>query len=62
MGSAILFDLVKDKTIDGFDPANVITLMTYPLAGTLTPAGAARAGRQGIGVQSVPIGWFTRSN
>ena len=25
MGSAIFFDLVKDKTIDGFDPANVLT-------------------------------------
>jgi len=62
MGSAIFFDLVKDKTIDGFDPANVITIMTSPLGGTLTPAGAARTEMQGIGVQSVPIGWFTRSN
>lgn len=62
MGSAIFFDLVKDKTIDGFDPANVITLMTSPLSGTLTPAGASRTEIQGIGVQSVPIGWFTRSN
>ena len=32
MGSAIFFDLVKDKTIDGFDPANVVTLMTSPLS------------------------------
>jgi len=62
MGSAIFFDLVKDKTIDGFDIANVITLMTSPLSGTLTPAGASRTEIQGIGVQSVPIGWFTRSN
>ncbi|MDH3885135.1 MAG: hypothetical protein OET63_13035 [Desulfobacterales bacterium] len=62
MGSAIFFDLVKDKTIDGFDPANVVTLMTSPLSGTLTPAGAARTEIQGIGVQSIPIGWFTRSN
>jgi len=62
MGSALFFDLVRDKTIDGFDPANVITLMTSPLTGTLTPAGAARTEVQGIGVQSVPIGWFTRSN
>ncbi len=62
MGSAIFFDLVKDKTIDGFDPANVVTLMTSPLAGTLTPAGAGRTEVQGIGVQSLPIGWFTRSN
>jgi aldehyde:ferredoxin oxidoreductase len=62
MGSAIFFDMVKDKTIDGFDPANVVTLMTSPLAGTLVPAGAARTEIQGIGVQSVPVGWFTRSN
>jgi len=62
MGSAIFFDLVKDKAIDGFDPANVVTLMSSPLSGTLTPAGAARTEIQGIGVQSVPIGWFTRSN
>jgi aldehyde:ferredoxin oxidoreductase len=62
MGSAIFFDLVKDKTIDGFNPANIVTLMTSPMAGTLVPAGAGRTEVQGIGVQSVPIGWFTRSN
>ncbi len=62
MGSAIFFDLVKDKKIDGFDPANVVTLMSSPLCGTLTPAGGGRTEVQGIGVQSVPIGWFTRSN
>jgi aldehyde:ferredoxin oxidoreductase len=62
MGSAIFFDLVKDKTIDGLDPANVVTIMTSPLCGTLVPAGAGRTEVQGIGVQSYPIGWFTRSN
>jgi aldehyde:ferredoxin oxidoreductase len=62
MGSAIFFDLVKDKTIDGFDPANVVTLMTSPLSGTLVPAASGRTEVQGIGVQSYPIGWFTRSN
>jgi aldehyde:ferredoxin oxidoreductase len=62
MGSAIFFDLVKDKTIDGFDSANVVTLMTSPLSGTLTPAGAGRTEVQAIGVQSLPMGWFTRSN
>ena len=62
MGSAIFFDLVKDKTIDGFDPANVITLMTSPLSGTIVPGASARTEVQGIGVQSFPIGWFTRSN
>ncbi|MBW2086521.1 MAG: aldehyde:ferredoxin oxidoreductase, partial [Deltaproteobacteria bacterium] len=62
MGSAIFFDLVKDKTIDGFNPANVVTLMTSPLSGTLVPAASGRTEVQGIGVQSYPIGWFTRSN
>lgn len=62
MGSAIFFDLVRDKTIDGFHPGNVVTIMTSPLSGTLTPAAGARTEVQGIGVQSYPIGWFTRSN
>jgi aldehyde:ferredoxin oxidoreductase len=62
MGSALFFDLVKDKTIDGFNPDNVVTMMTSPLSGTITPAAAGRTEVQGIGVQSYPIGWFTRSN
>ncbi len=62
MGSAIFFDLVKDKTIDGFHPDNVVTIMTSPFSGTLTPAAGGRTEVQGIGVQSYPIGWFTRSN
>jgi len=62
MGSAIFFDLVKDKTIHGFDPENVITIMTSPLTGTLVPGASGRTEMQGIGVQSHPIGWFTRSN
>jgi len=62
MGSAIFGDLVKDKSIDGFHPGNVVTIMTSPLCGTLAPAASARTEVQGIGVQSYPIGWFTRSN
>jgi len=62
MGSAIFWDLVKDKSIDGFDPQNVVTMMTSPLSGTLVPAASGRTEVQGIGVQSYPIGWFTRSN
>ena len=62
MGSAIFFDLVKDKTINGLDPQNVVTMMTSPLSGTLVPGASARTEVQGIGVQSYPIGWFTRSN
>ena len=33
MGSAIFWDLVKDKAISGFDPKNVVTVMTSPLPG-----------------------------
>ncbi|MDP6636783.1 MAG: aldehyde ferredoxin oxidoreductase N-terminal domain-containing protein [Phycisphaerae bacterium] len=60
IGSAIFFDLVKDKTIDGFDPANVVTLMTSPLCGTLVPAAGGRTEVQAIGVQYYP-NWYTRS-
>lgn len=62
MGSAIFWDLVQDKAISGFDPRNVVTIMTSPLTGTLTPGASARTEVQGIGVQSSPIEWFTRSN
>ncbi len=61
MGSAVFWDLVKDKQISGFDPGNVITIMTSPLSGTLAPAASGRTEIQGIGVQSMPE-WFTRSN
>ncbi len=37
-------------------------MMTSPLTGTLVPAASGRTEVQGIGVQSYPIGWFTRSN
>ncbi len=61
MGSKIFWDLVKDKTISGFDPENVVTLMTSPLAGTMVPGAASRTEVQGIGVHTYPE-WFTRSN
>jgi len=62
MGSALFFDLVQDKNISGFDPRNVVTIMTSPLTGTLVPGASARVEVQGIGVQSYPVEWFTRSN
>ncbi len=61
-GSAIFFDLVKDKAISGFDPRNTITIMNSPLSGTLAPAVAGRSEAQGIGVQAYPYEWFTRGN
>lgn len=62
IGSALFWDLCPDKTIDGFDPRNVVTIMTSPLSGTLVPGCSGRTEVQGIGVQQYPIGWFTRSN
>lgn len=62
MGTAIFFDLVKDKAIGGLDPDNVITIMTSPLSGTLAPTASGRTEMQAIGVQSYPAEWFTRSN
>jgi aldehyde:ferredoxin oxidoreductase len=62
IGSAIFFDLVKDKTIKAFDPANVVTIMSSPLSGTAVPACSGRTEVQGIGAQSWPKEWFTRSN
>ena len=61
MGSAIFFDLVKDKTIGAFDPANVVTVMTSPLSGTMVPGCSSRTEIQGIGAQPYPVEWFTRS-
>jgi aldehyde:ferredoxin oxidoreductase len=62
MGSAIFWDLVPDKTIKAFDPANVVTIMTSPLSGTLAPAVAGRTEITGIGAQGYPVEWYTRSN
>ncbi len=62
IGSALFWELCPDKAISGFDPRNVVTIMTSPLSGTLAPAVAGRTEVQGIGVQGYPIEWFTRSN
>jgi aldehyde:ferredoxin oxidoreductase len=62
IGSAVFWDLCPDKTVDGYDPRNVVTVMTSPLSGTLAPGVSGRTEVQGIGVQGYPVGWFTRSN
>jgi aldehyde:ferredoxin oxidoreductase len=62
IGSALYWDLVREKGIGGFDPGNVLTLVTSPLTGTLVPSAGARVEMQGAGVQSYPVEWFTRSN
>jgi aldehyde:ferredoxin oxidoreductase len=63
IGTALFWDLIPDKTLtDGFDPANVVTIMSSPLAGTLVPAAGGRTEVQGIGTDAYPTCWFTRSN
>ncbi len=75
IGSALFFDIaVVEKGLHlenmdhnspddgGFHPDNVVTIMTSPFTGTSVPGASARTEVQGIGVQSYPIGWFTRSN
>ncbi len=61
MGAAIFWDLCRDKTISGFDPGNVVTIMANPMSGTLAPS-SSRCEIQGIGPQAYPIEWFTRSS
>ena len=62
IGAAIFWDRVKDKTIDGFHPDNVVSFMTSPISGTGAPSASGRTEITGFGVQQYPIGWFTRSN
>jgi len=61
IGSAIFWDLCEDKTVGGLDPRNVITIMSSPLAGTLSPS-APRCQVQGISPQNYPIEWFNWSS
>ena len=61
MSAAIFWDLCPDKTISGFDPRNVVTIMPGPLAGTPVPGGS-RMEICGNNVFSYPIEWFNRSN
>ncbi len=62
IGSALFWDLCKDKTVDGRDPGNVLTIMTSPLSGTMAPSASGRVEVQGIGTAGYPVNWFTRSN
>jgi aldehyde:ferredoxin oxidoreductase len=65
MGAAIFWDLCVAPghwdLKDAFDPSNVVTLMTGPLAGTGIPS-AGRMSVSGLAPQSWPINWFSHSN
>jgi aldehyde:ferredoxin oxidoreductase len=61
MGAALFWEFCQDKAVSGFDPDNVVTVMTSPLTGTLTP-GAGRLEICGISPFSYPVEWFSRSS
>ncbi len=62
LGSALFWDFCKDKTItDGRDSANVCIVAASPLNGTLVPS-AGRCEVVGVGLNTHPISWYTRSN
>ncbi len=67
IGAALFYDIVvKEKNInleeiDGFHPDNLTTVMTSPFTGTVVPAAGGRIEIQGIGVNSYPKDWYTKS-
>ena len=65
IGAAIFWDLCVTPgqwdLQDAFDPRNIITLMSGPLAGTGIPS-AGRTSVSGLSPQSWPINWFSHSN
>jgi aldehyde:ferredoxin oxidoreductase len=69
LASALMWDKIKDKTITGFDPANVVTVFPGWLGGTVAPGIGPRSEVQGIGIYEHPVprrehgidGLFTRS-
>ncbi|MHB8804416.1 MAG: aldehyde ferredoxin oxidoreductase N-terminal domain-containing protein [Coriobacteriia bacterium] len=61
LGSALFWEMCKDKTVGALDPGNVVTVCPGRFAGTLAPS-AARTEVQGFGPQGYPVEWFTRSN
>ena len=50
-----------NRGVDGFDPENRLIVMTGPLTGTLAPS-SGRTAFCGVGPQTYPKPWYTRSN
>jgi aldehyde:ferredoxin oxidoreductase len=65
IGAAIFWELCvapgKWNLQDAFDPGNIVTLMSGPLAGTGTLS-ASRTSVSGLSAQGWPINWFSHSN
>lgn len=61
LASKLFFDYCEDKTVEAYDPKNVIVIASNAFAGTLAPAGAGRVELTGIGAFSNPE-WYSRSS
>lgn len=61
LASKLFWDYCEDKSVDAFDPKNVIVIASNVFAGTLAPAGAGRVELTGIGAYSNPE-WYSRSS
>jgi aldehyde:ferredoxin oxidoreductase len=65
IGAAIFWDLAVAPgawdLLDAFDPRNVVSIMTGPLAGTGVP-GAGRTSVCGVTPEAFPVNWFGRTN
>jgi aldehyde:ferredoxin oxidoreductase len=65
IGAAIFWDLAvapgEWNLQDAFDPRNVISIMTGPLAATGVP-GAGRTSVCGVSPETFPVNWFSRTN
>lgn len=55
------FYLMRDKTIDGRAPENIMTITISPFTGTLAFGAGSRIELQAIGLHAYPLPWFTRS-
>lgn len=61
MATKLFWDYCEDKTVEAFDPKNVIVIATTPFSGAVVPAASARCEFTGIGPFSIPE-WYNRSS
>lgn len=61
LATALFWDHCKDKTVDAFDPGNLVVIASNPFSGTFVPAAGARVEITGISSYSIPQ-WYSRSS
>ncbi len=61
LASALFWDYCEDKTVNPFDPKNLIVVAATPFSGTFVPSAGARVEVTGIGSFSQPE-WYNRSS